>query len=69
MTKLDFIDWKSDPRTKEIFKFLEQECFTIAESLAHSAGLNPISDRYQVGVIRGMERMLEIDYEETEEDA
>lgn len=64
MTKSDFIDWKSDPRTKEVFKVIEQECFIIAERLARVAGQNDKQDRYESGVIRGMERILDVNYEE-----
>ena len=66
MTKSEFIDWKADPRTKEVFKAIEGECFIIAEKLARVAGLDSLSDRYEAGVIRGMERLLDVDYEEGE---
>lgn len=64
MTKTDFLEWKSDPRTKEVLKYIESECFTIAESLARRAGIDSHSDRFEAGVIRGMERILAVDYED-----
>lgn len=64
MTKDDFLEWKSDPRTKEVMKAVEAACFNIAQELARKAGLDDKQDRYEAGVIRGMERILEIDYEE-----
>ena len=67
MTKDEFTDWKNDPRTKEVFVAIERECFQIATRLAKVAGLDDKSDRYESGVIRGMERLLEIEHEESEE--
>ena len=69
MTKDEFLDWKTDPRTKEIFVSIERECYENAKLLAQVAGLNPLQDRFQVGYIKGMEAMLDIKYEETSEDA
>ena len=66
MTKNEFIDWKNDPRTKEVFVAIKSECFIIAERLARVAGLDDKSDRYEAGVIRGMERLLDVEFEEGE---
>ena len=63
MTKSDFIDWKQNPVTKEVFQAIQKECYEIAVNLARVAGSDPTSDRYQSGVIRGMERLLEVEYE------
>lgn len=64
MTKEEFQEWKSDSRTQEIFNVIERQCFDIAKKLSRTAGLDPITDRYEAGVIRGMERILEVDYED-----
>ena len=66
MTNDEFLEWKNDPRTKEIFVAIESECFDIAKLLSRTAGIDSQEDRYQVGVIRGMERILEIAYEESD---
>ena len=66
MTKDEFTDWKNDPRTKEVFTVIRSECFEIAQRLSTVAGLDDKSDRYESGVIRGMERILEIDYEDSD---
>lgn len=63
MTRSDFLDWKQDSRTQEVFKAIEVRCFDIAKDLAQSAGLDPTYDRYRAGIIRGLEQFLEIDFE------
>ena len=69
MIKTEFEDWKADPRTKEIFRSIEAECYEIGRRLAKVAGTDSKQDRYDAGVIRGMERILEVDFEEPQEDA
>ncbi len=69
MTRDEFNDWKTDPRTKEIFIVIQRQCYDIARTLAESAGMNQLHDRFNVGYIKGMEAMLDISFEETTEDA
>lgn len=63
MTYSDFMDWKANPCTKEVMAEIRSECYEIARVLAVQAGLDSLNDRYQAGVIRGMERILEVDYQ------
>ena len=65
MTRSDFLDWKQDGRTQEIMRAIEAECFDISQVLARTAGVDSLQDRFNVGVITGMEKILQIDYEET----
>lgn len=64
MTREEFIEWKSDPRTKEVMKWINKECYDIAQVTARAAGLDSIQDRYSAGIIRGLEKVLEIEFDE-----
>lgn len=69
MTKDDFISWKTNPVTKEVFSGLKARIAEIKEVLAESAGFNPLTDREYVGAIKAYTDMLEINYEgESEND-
>ena len=67
MTKEDFIDWKSNPVTKEIYRTLEQRVHEIQELLGDTAGLNSLQDREYVGAIKAYRDVLDIQYEEETE--
>lgn len=66
MTSAEFTDWKVDPRTKEIMKYIEKECHDIAILMSRTAGVNTIQDNVNRGVILGLEKVLNIDYSEGE---
>ena len=67
MTKSDFIDWKSFPVTKEIFRILDGRIQDMYQMLGSSAGLDPGQDREFVGAIKAYKDMITIEYtEETE---
>jgi hypothetical protein len=53
-SKADFIDWKSHPVTKQVFEGLREQEATVAETLAVSAGVDPLQDRYHVGYIAAL---------------
>ena len=44
MTKTDFIDWKSNPTTKEVFNQLRQYIDGLQAELGQSAGIDPRLD-------------------------
>ena len=62
MTKEEFYRWKHDG--KEIFNVIRNQINQVEETLAREAGLDSLSDRYKAGIIRGMELVLDVDWEE-----
>ena len=62
MTKEEFYRWKHDG--KEIFNVIRNQISQVEETLAREAGLDSLSDRYKAGIIRGMELVLDVDWEE-----
>jgi len=64
MTKEEFYRWKHDG--KEIFNVIRNQINQVEETLAREAGLDSLSDRYKAGIIRGMELVLDVDWEEEE---
>ena len=64
MTKEEFYRWKHDG--KEIFNVIRNQISQVEETLAREAGLDSLSDRYKAGIIRGMELVLDVDWEEEE---
>lgn len=64
MTHEEYIDWRQDPRTKQVMEWIKKECYDISVVLAGSAGLDSLQDRYSAGIIRGLEKVLEIEFDE-----
>ena len=68
MNKQDFIDWKSSPITKALFRALEGNIQGLQNELGYTAGLNARDDGIKVGAIQAYKDVLEADwFEETEE--
>jgi len=65
MTKEEFYRWKTDGR--EIFQVVKEIIGKMEYTLAREAGEDPYSDRYKAGMIKGMESVLEIDWEDAED--
>lgn len=65
MTKDEFVAWKNNPITQEVFKKIKQNIDLTKEDLASSAGENPLSDRFKVGAIGAYNDLLLIDFEDT----
>lgn len=61
-TKSDFVDWKSNPVTKAVFAEIKTLIDEGVETLALSAGVNPVDDRLIVGKINGLRSLLEISF-------
>jgi len=67
INKSDFADWKANPVTKAVFRQVEADMYQMAIDLAGKAGLDSLEDRYTAGVIRGMQRVTEVDFEDTDD--
>lgn len=67
MTKEEFVRWKTDG--KEIFNVVRNQISQLEYSLAREAGMDNLSDRYKAGIIRGMELVLDIDWEDETNDS
>lgn len=69
LTKSDFIDWKSNPTTKEVFNQLRQYIEGLQVELGQSAGIDPRLDSIKVGAIQAYNDILGIEFdEETQRD-
>ena len=67
MTRKDFVDWKSSPITKALFKALNDNIEGLKEELASSAGVDARTDAIKVGAIQAFRDVLETEwFEETE---
>ena len=66
MTKEEFHRWKQDG--KEIFNVVRNQISQLEYNLAREAGQDSINDRYKAGIIRGMELVLDIDWEDETND-
>ena len=64
VTKQEFIDWKHNPVTTEIFEMIKDRVEESAYILTSSAGLDPANDRFYVGLIHAMNDLLNITYED-----
>jgi len=62
MTKDDFQRWKFDG--KEVWNVVRNLVRETEYQLAREAGLDNLSDRYKAGIIKGMELVLDIDWED-----
>lgn len=67
MNKSDFIDWKSNPVTKLVFKELRSNIEGLKEELASTAGLDSRVDGIKVGAIQAFQDVIDSDYFEVTE--
>ena len=63
MTKQDFIDWRTNPTTNEVFNLLRQYIEGLQAELGQSAGIDPLDDRRKTGAIQAYKDILDIEYE------
>lgn len=72
MTKDDYLLWRNDPRTEEYLTDVLSEMNNHMADIITTAGMNSLTDRYRVGVIRGLQFLTEwqpnFDREENLED-
>ena len=68
MTKEEFVDWKSNPVTREVIKSLNYKIDELSYLLSSSAGVNPIEDRFKAGAIAAYRDLTLIAWEDTTSD-
>lgn len=68
MNKSDFVDWKRHPVTKVVFSQLQERVQGLYEMLGSSAGQNPVQDSRFVGGIEAYKDMLNIEFEDEEQE-
>lgn len=64
MTKLEFVEWKSNPTTKAFFDSVYERINNIQVELGFNAGTNPVYDARRSGAIQALTDMLNIDFDE-----
>lgn len=64
VTKEEFLDWKTNPVTQEVFRVIEERVTDAKDILASTAGDDPVADRYLVGMIRAFNELKEITFED-----
>ena len=72
MTKEEFQEWRSNKTTQKILDELREEREELINGLGRGASLGPTTGEataHMVGYIRGLDRIVEIEYEEGEEDS
>lgn len=67
MTKDEFVDWKSQEVTKQIFKLFQRKIDQGIEELSYVAGQDPGSDRQRVGKLEGLRAFTEITFYDLED--
>lgn len=66
MTKSDFIDWKKNPVTQELFSQLKQRVEDMKDRLVgYAASGNATSSAHMAGIVEGFQFLLNIDWEDT----
>ncbi len=69
MTKLEFNSWRQSIATQEVFGLIKQSVSQLEWKLAREAGIDDKSDRFNSGILKGLELVLNIEWEGEEEDA
>ena len=64
--KSDFIDWKSNPVTKEVFSLVNERIRQLQEELGGSAGADVRQDSMKVGAIQACRDILEMSIDDME---
>jgi len=64
ISKDEFIQWKENPVTQQVFDVVSNRIEDAKEILANNAGLEPEADRFYVGMIRAFREVQEISYED-----
>lgn len=67
MTKDEFVEWKSQEVTKQIFKLFQNKINQGIEELSYVAGQDPGSDRARVGKLEGLRTFTEITFYDLED--
>lgn len=69
MTQQDFVDWQRHPMTMSLFTSLHNMIQDGREELGRTAGLDSLSDRFKVGMLKAYEDVLELTFEEVSNDS
>lgn len=64
VTKDEFLQWKDNPVTQEVFQIIRDRREEAKDVLAISAGEDPVNDRFYVGMIRALSEFLDISFED-----
>ena len=64
VTKEEFLQWKENQVTNEVFKLIEDRITEAKEVLATTAGEDQRVDSILVGMIRAFSELKEISYDE-----
>lgn len=71
MTKDDFLSWKNQEVTLQVFGMCRDLVDRTQFTLGNAAGIDPLQDRMLVGYIKGLNEILNMtvyDFEELEND-
>lgn len=66
ISKTEFVDWRKDPVTLAFLETIELRIKEIQENLVVSAGLEPLSDRFYVGMVHAYNEVRNVAIEEME---
>lgn len=58
-SKEEFLEWKSQAVTKELYRSISADIEDVKELLASQAGVDPLADRFSVGGIEALKSVLE----------
>lgn len=67
VTKDSFRDWKANPVTKAVFQEINKRIHDIQEDLGHTAGQEPLNDRFKSGAVAAYTDILSTDFEEVKD--
>lgn len=67
VSKEEFLDWRLDPVTRIVFEIIDKHIQDLLENLSRNPGENPVYDSRLGGIIRGLEMVKEIRYDDKEE--
>lgn len=68
MTKTEYVDWRSMSATKEVFAELQSRIDGLKAELAGNAGLDARADGVKVGAIQAFDDILNVTYDEVDQD-
>lgn len=71
INKNDWLDWKNNPITLLLYKEMRQRISEAQEILGRTAGLEPLKDRFLVGMVQAFNETLEfeIEWEDADEES
>jgi len=64
ISKDDFLDWINNPVTQAVMYGIQERIQEAKGTLAGTAGINPLEDRYICGMIRAFGEVLTIEVDD-----